>query len=256
MIYIVLGMHKSGTSLVSKMLHQSGIPMGKDLDEHFDYDTGNKYERISTFNLNRDILGYWNVHSLDTVVPGHLVFEHQHRRRMLEIIDQCEAVSSDWGFKDPCTCLTHSLWDAHLPDHKLIVVYRSPVEVWHHYKPRESFRIRSTLRKVWKTLRTWSLYNAQILEILQNTSRDYLVLSYGQLMSGQLEFRRLADFLDRELVDVRRQSSYRNRDQRDFLVSTVDLLMGVVGLQRPFSVMQALEMFRIQQVAEFEKSTN
>lgn len=49
MIFVVLGMHKSGTTLVSQILHHSGIPMGDGFDENVTYDGGNKYERESTF---------------------------------------------------------------------------------------------------------------------------------------------------------------------------------------------------------------
>ncbi len=44
MIYVIFGMHKSGTTLVAEMLHKSGINMG-DFDESVSYDIGNQYER-------------------------------------------------------------------------------------------------------------------------------------------------------------------------------------------------------------------
>ena len=56
MIYVVLGMHKSGTTLVAKMLHASGINMGESIDESADYSAGNHYERQSTAELNHVLL--------------------------------------------------------------------------------------------------------------------------------------------------------------------------------------------------------
>ena len=55
MNYVVLGMHKSGTTLVSQMLHQSGINMG-DFDPLVSYDRGNQYERESALQLDMDIM--------------------------------------------------------------------------------------------------------------------------------------------------------------------------------------------------------
>jgi hypothetical protein len=52
MICVFLSMHKSGTTLVSEILHHSGINMGDDIDEHVSYDRGNKYEHESTLGLN------------------------------------------------------------------------------------------------------------------------------------------------------------------------------------------------------------
>ncbi len=64
MIYIVLGMHKSGTTLVAQTLHAAGINMG-DFDESLTYDTNNKYERHDTQELNRDLLHGYLIPPLD-----------------------------------------------------------------------------------------------------------------------------------------------------------------------------------------------
>ena len=58
MIYVVLGMHKSGTTLISETLHESGINMGEfsDIQQGIGYDEGHKYERRETQQINRQIL--------------------------------------------------------------------------------------------------------------------------------------------------------------------------------------------------------
>ena len=53
MIYIILGMHKSGTTLISQILHKSGINMGN-FNEDVSYDQGNKYERPASQKINRE----------------------------------------------------------------------------------------------------------------------------------------------------------------------------------------------------------
>ncbi|MFX0211507.1 MAG: sulfotransferase, partial [Candidatus Hodarchaeota archaeon] len=212
MIYIVLGMHKSGTTLVSEILHKSGIHMIGEQDGHPDYDTGNKYERVSTANLNKDILQCWDIYSLDIPLPKHLELSDQQRRRMFEIIRECEATNAEWGFKDPRTCLTYPLWSAHLPDHRLVVIYRSPHQAWLHYKKHGPRRNPVAIgRQLLKVLCAWSMYNCKILEILRATSHKYLILSYERLMSEQFEFDRLSDFMGQDLVDARRGWSYRHR---------------------------------------------
>jgi hypothetical protein len=60
MIYVVLGMHKSGTTLVSQLLHQSGISMGEDFGEGRDYDDAGgegKWERRESFLIDLEIVG-------------------------------------------------------------------------------------------------------------------------------------------------------------------------------------------------------
>lgn len=68
MIYVIMGMHKSGTSLIAETLHKSGINMGY-FDEQLSYDEANHYERWHTSELNHYLLGTTpRTHSLDRFV--------------------------------------------------------------------------------------------------------------------------------------------------------------------------------------------
>ena len=132
MIYIVLGMHKSGTTLVSQTLHLSGIDMGDGFDANVYYDLGHKYEREETWRLNENILAARDVHSTMIRRPPALKLSVTQQQAMKQIIeDNCDR-HSDWGFKDPRTCLIYPEWEAALPPHKLIVVYRRPAASCHH----------------------------------------------------------------------------------------------------------------------------
>ena len=58
MIYVVLGCHKSGTTLVAEVLHRSGIAMLEGEVEEADYDEGDFFERLDMVHVNQDILGH------------------------------------------------------------------------------------------------------------------------------------------------------------------------------------------------------
>src|SRR5262245_61853891 len=130
MIFVVLGMHKSGTTLVSQILHDSGINMGEDFDAKVSYDEGNKYERETALALNLDILKVGNYRIIDLPNPDELQLTPQQRLCMREIIQNCNSRYTDWGFKDPRTTLVYPLWVSELPEHKLIAIYRTPEEIW------------------------------------------------------------------------------------------------------------------------------
>ena len=103
MVYVVLGMHKSGTTLVAEILHKSGIPMIGVKDGDPSYDKGIKYERVSTANLNKDILNSWDVEGFNIRASKNLNLSDQKRTRMIGIIRECQSHSDDWGFKPiPC----------------------------------------------------------------------------------------------------------------------------------------------------------
>ena len=244
MIYVVLGMHKSGTTLVAEILHKSGIPMIGDQDGDPSYEKGNKYERTSTAHLNKDILNSWDVESFCVRGWKELDLSAQQRSRMVEIIQHCQSSSNDWGIKDPRMCLTYELWEPHLPQHKIIAVYRRPAQVWHHYRSWRYFFA------VWEVLRAWRIYNRKIIDILSNTKRDYILLDYEGLMLDGQGLRRLNRFVGRNLTDARKDGAFRKRARGSVLIAFVDAIGGLFGFERASQLLRDLEELRKEQHSE------
>jgi hypothetical protein len=209
-IYVVLGMHKSGTTLISQILDHSGINMGEH-DTNVSYDDGNKYEREASLRLNEEILDCVGQESIDILPDKMPELTDEHRTRMREIIASCNANYETWGFKDPRTCLVYPLWASELPEHKLIVIFRSYKESWGRYRFKSLRNAPRQLTRAWKYLRAWTLNNSHIVQYLKDTDRDYLVLEYSRLMTTQEEFDRLLAFVGQPLEDKRRAGLYRNR---------------------------------------------
>lgn len=201
MIHVVLGMHKSGTTLVSQMLHASGVDMVDDVDAGRGYDDGNKWERESTKAINHALLGSSGLYSLVGVRRGGESVCADARSRMSAVIRDVGSRHADWGFKDPRTCLTYDLWARELPEHRIIVVYRTAEEAWAHYWRTAGGRRRLTVFR--EFLPRWCEYNAAILSVLARTSMPAIVIHYGSFMRDAEELRRLGRFLERPLVDVR-----------------------------------------------------
>ncbi len=212
MIYVVLGMHKSGTTLTSQILHHSGINMDDEIDPSVSYDEGNKYERQSILHLNLEILGTDSYSTIDLKAPEPLTAGPDLQRRMQEVIGTCERRYKDWGFKDPRTALTYPLWEELLPEHRLIVVYRGPAAVWPHYRYHGPHHAPGNIGRAWRFLDRWYDYNVRILSILESTPYEYLVLAYDELMTSDAEFARLEAFMGRHLEDCRRPDLFRHRN--------------------------------------------
>ncbi len=93
MIYLVLGCHKSGTTLVSEMLHSSGIQMIDDagaVEEtagQSGYDDGRFYERSEWVRLNADILGY-RTPVEDHPAPRSLLARDTTLREIQRVVDE------------------------------------------------------------------------------------------------------------------------------------------------------------------------
>jgi Sulfotransferase family len=132
----ITGMHRSGTSMITRALHESGLHLvGTSADELIDAAEDNPegfWENKAIRECNDELLeacgGAWdnppalfpvavddprvaNVAEASTAALAALR-EHEH-----------------WGFKDPRTCLTAAYWLDLQPDLRFVICVRHPVEV-------------------------------------------------------------------------------------------------------------------------------
>lgn len=248
LIYVVLGMHKSGTTLVSQILHSSGIDMGE-FDPGVNYDRGNKYERAESLALDLDILGTDSYRVIDLPPLEHAVLSAAQRERMVSIIDACEEEHEDWGMKDPRMCLTYPLWADELPPHRLIVVFRDPTQIWQRFKWKGKQRLVINPRRAYIYQEMWVRHNRSILEILRSSDRESVVLGYHELMTDDREFARLQAFAGRSLHDVRKPELYRSRSEPDLLLKLAGWWLGRRTGLRSDETFAELEEYRSRQVA-------
>jgi hypothetical protein len=230
-IICVLGMHKSGTTLVAETLHRSGIDMGV-FDDELGYDDGNTYERHEAVDFNREMLakasiptwhgarfdrrernlaGYrLNSDSLSLIRRDKLasVLARTDLAPLRLLVDELSAHHPDWGFKDPRTCLTYDVWRRALPRHRVVAVYRLFDEVLAHYGADWKAPVQMA-----RVVRSWIVHNEMLLEHLRRRN-DYVLLRYDELMRGNDELARMAAYLGRSLEDCRRAGMYRARISR------------------------------------------
>ncbi len=245
MVYVILGMHKSGTTLVSQILHKSGINMGT-FDELVDYDSGNQYERKETQEINEKILKCGDEFSLNVVKPmetdkcsnlNELKAEADH------LIKNLNKKYKDWGFKDPRTCLTYSFWKALLPEHKVIFVYRSPEEVCAHYQ--RGISPIHWCRKVktwWKSIIAWYTYNSECLRYLRGSDACFITINYSDLMTSESAFKELELFTNSLLVDCRTRTLYRSHKKCSIIYSSVAWIQTVFFSRSVKRLHNSLEM--------------
>lgn len=244
MIYVVLGMHKSGTTLISQMLHYSGINMGV-FDEGLDYTDNNQFERHSTQEINRELLhgtllppmdymlrrnrqpeynsaGYRrNKDSIAIVRLGALrkKLNNADLQPLLTEIQKLHAAHNDWGYKDPRTCLTYPAWKRVLPDHRIVVVYRHYSQLVNRYRIKKY-----DLTRLYRVLYSWTLHNRAILSHIEGSAAPAIFISYEDMMHDDGEFERLQHFINHPLMDAREPTLYRNRNKKVELPAAVRIL--------------------------------
>jgi hypothetical protein len=214
-IFVVLGMHKSGTTLVSEMLHRSGIAM-VERDVEGGYERKNYFEREATKALNKELLRCGGRSSLKVRRRlGDAIVDPGLSARAKAMVAQITRDCRSWGFKDPRTCLTYEFWKTVLPPHRLICVFRSDAEVHGHYTRGRGL----SLRRGMDALAAWHAYNACIVEAAGEAGDRAILVSYESLMDGDAEFSRLQRFVGRELADCRRPGLHRARTRHGFRIS-------------------------------------
>ncbi len=162
--YVIMGMHRSGSSLVANVLHENGIPMGD--ESNFVPKPNNEnergfYENFDFRRINDRILenALYRVKDWKTVVP-HLTIDTILRDDITPLLAQYRELDS-WGFKCPRTTLTWRIWQKFLNRNntKVIYVYRNPLAV------ANSLLKRKDVDNLEHGLALWKVYNEKGLPV-------------------------------------------------------------------------------------------
>ncbi len=207
MTYLILGMHKSGTTLLAQTLHASGVDMGPDVDDdRFRY-AGNQCESPSVNAINNDILDTHGKNSLDIVPPLEANETPSITQRIGQLIDEQEAQKGHWGLKDPRLCFSYPVWRKYLPDHTVIGVYRDLYGVLGHYLKNK----RGTSERRRKIVKAWLAYNEAVLKILEEKGKENgFLFQYEALMEDDRHWERLNEVVGITLTDFRERGMRRS----------------------------------------------
>ncbi len=179
---IVLGYHRSGTSLIAHYLSECGLFMGWDLLGAAPSNPNGHFEDCEIFNLHQNILKrhgeMWLLKR--PFVPIIQRFDLDEAR---QIVYKRDAMAL-WGFKDPRTCLFSGLWKWACSDPRWIVPLR-------HYGQCIDSIIRRAKYDYDKGIsvesnraissspewcaRSWLQYMLRVLSIVENDSENCFV---------------------------------------------------------------------------------
>jgi hypothetical protein len=205
-IVCILGMHRSGTSLLTRMLNLIDVYLGPEqllMPPNFANPRG-YWEHREIVSLNDEILlrlgGSWD--QPPTLPPGweNAPTMDDLKERGRRLIQDSFANVDTWGWKDPRTCLTLPFWQQLLPNMRYVVCLRSPLDVAGSLDYRNRFSAE-------KSSQLWLTYVNSALE--HSEGRPRLVIFYEDLVDDCLrELQLLADFLGKperaKAVDVQR----------------------------------------------------
>jgi hypothetical protein len=220
---IVLGMHRSGTTMIARLLEASGVFMGTRL-------SGNHEPRMIQ-DANRQIFDYFQagwieparVANPEALLRGFDGLCADISRRLAEDIPSCFRAqrlvgSCGWGFKDPRTSVTAGLFLRLFPDARAIFIHRRGEDVAASILKRE-LRIQKKYPQelplvfedpskiVLRAAKAWEVYNERALAILPHF-RQHVVVRYEDVVaSPELQLAAAFKAIGVEISDVTIQRS-------------------------------------------------
>lgn len=180
---VVLGMHRSGTSLLSNLLINMGVYMGHDFIEPDEYNPRGYFEDTDFVRVNKMILREFNASWNNPPTRKQLesiARMKPHTARIEHVIRHKESLENDvWGWKDPRNSLTAFLYHPYLSNPHYIVVKRQPQNVL------KSLRARNPDSKNWGE-QLIETYERHIARFLGTGEKENLVINFEDLVRHPL----------------------------------------------------------------------
>lgn len=227
---IVLGMHRSGTSVISRALKIFGIEHGNRLiGPHPDNPKG-FWEDVDLKNLNEDLLQClnWSWQKIGLCEQADQIKElFFYKARAENLLNEKLRFTQHFTFKDPRTSLLLPFWNELLSKIPLDVDYiycvRNPRSV------ADSLHTRNKIESS-QAYCLWLHYNTNILRQLKN--RKCLLIDYDRFVDNfSIVTQELTHFLKLPIIEVERCDYVDNYLDSNFRHSQYDLDFSPTGLE-------------------------
>ena len=213
-VLIITGMHRSGTSLITNWLHHCGLQVGEKLLGAATGNTEGHFEDTEFLKIHEEILADNGLSITGLIFDQQLVLSEYELEKIKAVLTIKARRYTQWGWKEPRTCLFLDTYRKLLPEAKYLVIVRNFgdvvssllnrawAEIDDQYMRRSLFtRLKwQYIKKPFKKksfyrryagfyLQVWIDYNQHILAALEKTkSENFMVISYTML---QIEDKRI-----------------------------------------------------------------
>ncbi len=191
---VITGMHRSGTSLVARFLHHTGVHLGDDLLGPIKSNRYGHYEDVDILAFHKQILLREFGHTM--WVPAAPQTNEDDRAMAGKLIAVRAGKKERWGWKEPRTSLFLDFWDALLPNAGYLFLARHPASVLDSLARRTRSRWYHAPRHN-RFLRNWLLYTRLCYDFYVKNERRCLLVTLEGILSTPEAF---VDALARKLA--------------------------------------------------------
>jgi O-antigen biosynthesis protein len=165
-VFIVTGMHRSGTSLTASLFQKVGVDIGKKLVGPADGNVKGHFENVDFVEFHKRVLRSHGIDELGCTFEKTIPVAASDVKIAKRAIEQNQLPHKHWGWKDPRTALFWDFWLNLLPEANFICVYRSPWEVVDSLYRRGTDV--SLLQNPQMAVKMWIHYNQKVLELSEH----------------------------------------------------------------------------------------
>ena len=266
----ILGMHRSGTSALARVLNLMGLYFGEE-----DAGTGRSSENEKGFWERRDVRMIndsilftskcdWDL--LAEFDPGLIpdTTKEGHASAIADVVTRLDA-HRPWFVKEPRLCVTFPIWRSALEQPLCIHISRNPLEVAHSLKARNRIPIRVGLA-LWELYNVHALQAATQLPLLRVTYEDLVgdpdrtsetvrvfLTEHGSYPMRNLTASELSGSLDSKLRHHQKEASALSR------VATkdqLDLYRRLVDSTAPIDAPRAVSEGSLDTLRKYERTAN
>jgi hypothetical protein len=127
-IFVITGMHRSGTSLTASLLQSTGVDIGQRLMPPAEGNVKGYFENLDFTDFHEDIFASQGISKAGWTVEKQIQVPEQFLERAKFLI-QGNSSRKIWGWKDPRTTLFLDYWANLIPEANFLLIYRAPWEV-------------------------------------------------------------------------------------------------------------------------------
>ena len=162
-VFIVTGMHRSGTSLTASLFQKVGVDIGKKLVGPAVGNVKGHFENVDFVEFHKSVLRSHGIDELGCTLDKTIPVAGEFVEIAKKLIADNQETNKHWGWKDPRTALFWDFWLNLLPQANFICVYRSPWEVVDSLYRRGTDV--SLLHNPEIAVKMWIHYNQKVLEL-------------------------------------------------------------------------------------------
>ena len=174
---IILGMHRSGTSAMARLVQELGLSLGTNLLPATEGNIHGHFEDAAFIRFHDALIARFfpqRAPFCEWLPLADADFAYTDADRAeAKAIWNAHRASGGTAWKDPRTSLFLDLWLATIPDAKVVVCLRHPYQVHHSLLRRGEPFLHVDYSAA---IAGWTVYNQRILRTLSGLSRDRFVV--------------------------------------------------------------------------------